>query len=163
MPDQHIDGPPDVPGDIQRDTQLYKHTTIQMDIQMHRHTNWCTDMPKTIHMAAQQDKMHTTMTTPKCKRFILFKVNYLLLKELENIRELSDHTGNEPTLDIPMTTPKWKRFILFKASYLLLKGLENIRKLPDHTGYTHSRIWAGQKMIHTISNKHVNHEYMFIT
>ena len=39
------------------------------------------------------------MSTPNVSDS-LFIANFLLLKELENIREPQEYTGNEPTLDI---------------------------------------------------------------
>ena len=53
-------------------------------------------MPNNYLYVCQQGKIYAPMTTPKCKWFILFKANYLLLKEPP------DHTWNEPTPDKPM-------------------------------------------------------------
>ena len=45
MPDQDMDEPPDVPGDIQKDIQLYECTKdIQMDAQTYRHVDVPADM-----------------------------------------------------------------------------------------------------------------------
>ena len=49
------------------DIQMYIQTDVWTYQQMHGCTDKYTDMQKTIHMSAQQGKMHEPMTAPKCK------------------------------------------------------------------------------------------------
>ena len=109
MPDKQIDVPPDAPGDTRR---IYVHANIltaieieewmyrQMDIQMYGQTYGHADVPMNPSNVCLT-RQNAPKTAPKCKWFILCKGNFLLLKELKNIREPPDHTGNKPTPDIP--------------------------------------------------------------